>query len=598
MTATMAMAGLLASVAAGAMLGAAAAWWLHRRTAVSPRCLYLVGASGPVALAAALALRAPALLLAATFCAALGAAGAVLARRWRLAALGAGGELREYEQARIGPLRAWRGRQRGGSRGRTYIANQGELIQERAWPAGEPSVPMTASGMGRLPRRAGRHLLIAGATGSGKTVSARRWLLARILADGVGVLVTDPKGDRGLESDLRAGARLAGRPFVLFDPREPGTDRWNPLWSEDTGAVMSRLVAPIQAAEGNARYSADLLQIHLGIVAEALRAAGLWPASLPLLLDTAQLTAYDQLLALVRHAGDEHTELAARMREHRQLITDPAGRRDLLGGTTRLRVIAGETWRTALTPDSERGAVCLPDAMGAGAVVLLRTWVDDLPEEAKAITSLFLADAAASALALPEGTEWAALIDEFGGVLSSGAGERAMALMQRARSAGGQVALSTQSVIDFAAQTGNPALLDALADNFSAGVFHLQSSPESRDWLARLIGTREVWQLTDRTAGGGSYTEGSGSRRRVREFLVRPDDFRTLGTGEAVIWTTLGPAPEHITVTPAQLPTELPDPIDATVLYRPCGPTRLPPQRPRATPAPDEDAASSTALDL
>jgi DNA-binding winged helix-turn-helix (wHTH) protein len=234
-------------------------------------------------------------------------------------------------------------------------------------------------------------------------------------------------------------------------------------------------------------------------------------------------------------------------------------------------------------PDPARGALSLPDAMRSGAVVLLRTWVDDLPEEAKAITTLFLADAAASALALPEGTEWAALIDEFGGVLSAGAGERALALMQRARSAGGQVAVSTQSVLDFAAATGNTALLDALADNFSAGVFHRQSSPESRDWLARLIGTREVWQSTDRTGGGGSFAEGSGSRRRVREFLIRPDEFRALGTGEAVVWTTLGPAPERITVAPAALPAELPAPVGTEQLYRPCGPSALPdPDQPEA----------------
>ena len=60
--------------------------------------------------------------------------------------------------------------------------------------------------------------------------------------------------------------------------------------------------------------------------------------------------------------------------------------------------------------------------MRAGAVVLVRTWVDDLPDEARAITTLFLADAAAAALTLPEGAEWAALIDEFGGVLSTGRG--------------------------------------------------------------------------------------------------------------------------------------------------------------------------------
>jgi hypothetical protein len=599
MTATTAFAGLAASFVAGAAVGASGAWWLHRRTAISPRCLYLAGGTGPLLLGSAVALGSLVLLLAAVFVAAGGVVGAVLGRRWRLAALGAGGEMREFEQARTGVIRAFGGRGTGNRAGRTYIASQGELVRERRWPPTEPFVPMSAAGAGRLPRRAGRHLLIAGATGSGKTVSARRWLLARILADGVGVLVTDPKGDRGLESDLRAAARLVARPFVLFDPRDPDTDRWNPLWSDDTGAVVSRLVAPIAAGDGNARYYADLLQIHLGIVAEGLRAAGLWPANLPLLLEAAQLHSYDRLLALVCNVDRPDEELLRRMHDHRQSITAADGKRDLLGGTLRLRVIAGETWRHTLTPHSEHGAVALPAALQAGAVVLVRTWVDDLPEEAKAITALFLADAAAAALALPAGTEWAALIDEFSGVLSSGAGERALALMQRARSAGGQVAISTQSVIDFAAATGNPALLDAMADNFSAGVFHRQSSPESRDWLARLIGTREVWQLTDRTGGGGSYSEGSGSRRRVREFVIRPDEFRTLGTGEAVIWTTLGPPPERLTVTPAPLPHSLPDPVDTTAVYRPSGPIALPERAAsrRNTMSPEGRPSPAAALD-
>jgi hypothetical protein len=176
-------------------------------------------------------------------------------------------------------------------------------VRERGWPVEQPHVPMAGDGRGRVPRGAGRHVLIVGATGSGKTVSARRWLLARVVGDGVGVLVCDPKGDRGLEGDLRAVARVVGRPFVVFDPRDPNTDRWNPLWSDDIGAVVSRLVAPIAAGEGNARYYADLLQIHLGAVASGLRAAGLWPANLPLLLDAAQLGRYDRLLGAVRDAA-------------------------------------------------------------------------------------------------------------------------------------------------------------------------------------------------------------------------------------------------------------------------------------------------------
>ena len=249
----------------GGVLGAVAAWWAHRRTRVSGRSLYALAPLGLVLWLAALAVRRPELLPLGALVAAAGLTASVSVRRYRLAALGAGGELREFELARHS-LRTALGRERRVARRReraqghhTRIAGQGELVRERGWPVGEPFVPMTARPDGaRVPSRAGKHLLIVGATGSGKTVSARRWLLGRILSDGVAVLATDPKGDVGLERDLRAVARLVERPLVVFDPRDPGSDRWNPLWSQDTGAVVSRLVAPIGAGEGNGRSAARL----------------------------------------------------------------------------------------------------------------------------------------------------------------------------------------------------------------------------------------------------------------------------------------------------------------------------------------------------
>ena len=578
-------------IALAAPTGAGLAWWMHRRSGLSPRNLYLAAATSVLVLAAALDTGEPIAATAAATCVCATLVAAIVGRRLRLAALGAGGELREYELSR---RMLWQSRSRTGER--TAIATQGELVRRRPWPASEPFVPMTGDGRGRIPCRAGRHLLIAGATGAGKTVSARRWLLARILADGVAAVVTDPKGDPDLERDLRHAARLVGRPFLLLDPRDPNSDHWNPLWSQDTGAVVSRLVAPIAAGDGNARYYADLLQIHLGIVTAGLQAAGLWPASMPLLLEAAQLSSYDELVAVVRHACGQDAEVTRRMRAHRAIIASPEGKRDLAGGTLRLRVTAGETWRGVLTPGPS-GAITLPAALAAGAVVLLRTWVDDLPDEAKAITTLFLADTAAAALTLKPGQGWAALIDEFGGVLSTGAGERALALMQRARSAGGQVAVTTQSISDFAAATGNPALLDAMADNFAAGIFHRQASPESRDWLARLIGTRELWQSTERTSL--SRADGVGSRRRVRVFLVRPDEFRTVAVGDAFVWSTLGPAPEDIQVTPAALADSAAAPHDTCGVYRPFGPIALPYS---AAPASETVEArrepTATALDL
>ena len=45
--------------------------------------------------------------------------------------------------------------------------------------------------------------------------------------------------------------------------------------------------------------------------------------------------------------------------------------------------------------------------------------------------------------------------------------------------------------------------------------------------------------------------------------LPRPDDLRTLGTGEAYIWTTLGPAPQRVQVDQAVLPDHPNAPVGA-----------------------------------
>lgn len=349
------------TLATAACVGWLTAWTTHRRTRLSARNLDVAAVASIAAAIGAGAFGFWHALAVLVHVVVLTVVAATLGRRYRLGALGAGGEMRDFERGRLMvwhvlTASAHRERRLLRERGdRTWVRGEGELVKRRGWPADEPWLPMAGDGRGRIPRRAGRHLLIVGSTGSGKTVSARRWLLGRILGDGAAVLATDPKGDTGLEEDLRDAARVVGRPFVLFDPCDPSTDRWNPLWSADTGAVVSRLVAPIAAGEGNARYYADLLQIHLGVVCAGLRTAGLWPASMPLLLEAAQLPRYDTLLALVVNAVGEDAEITQRMRRHRELVTGSEGRRDLSGGTLRLQVVAGETWRTVLTGDGVRG---------------------------------------------------------------------------------------------------------------------------------------------------------------------------------------------------------------------------------------------------
>jgi hypothetical protein len=176
-----------------------------------------------------------------------------------------------------------------------------------------------------------------------------------------------------------------------------------------------------------------------------------------------------------------------------------------------------------------------------------------MPDEANAITAVALADIHAAATE-SDGAPWTLVLDEFGAVVSTCA-DQALALLQRGRTHNGQVFVITQSTADVEALTGQTGLLDSLSDNFAAFVVHRQTSPDSRDWLAKLMGTTALWQSTDQTSGHGLAATGLGSRRRVREFRVGSDTFADLRTGEAVIHT-IHAHPTRVIVAPLQLPDD------------------------------------------
>ena len=193
----------------------------------------------------------------------------------------------------------------------------------------------------------------------------------------------------------------------------------------------------------------------------------------------------------------------------------------------------------------------LIEALRQRAVVMWRTHADTMPDEAAALSVLALADLhdAAEHADAP----WTLLLDEFGAVIKMAAA-RGVAILQRGRSHHGQVVVITQSSADVEALTGQPGLLASLTDNFAGIVAHRQTSPESRDWLAKLMGTRALWQTTNQSSGHGSQHTGRGSARRVREFRVGSDVFSALTRGEAVIYTPLAGNPQRAHITPVHLP--------------------------------------------
>ena len=196
-----------------------------------------------------------------------------------------------------------------------------------------------------------------------------------------------------------------------------------------------------------------------------------------------------------------------------------------------------------------------------------RTHADTMPDEAAALSVLALADLHDAAE--HAGAPWTLLLDEFGAVIKMAA-QRGIAILQRGRSHGGQVIVITQSAADIEALSGQPGLLASLTDNFTGVVAHRQTSPESRDWLAKLMGTRALWQTTNQTSGHGAQHSGRGSARRVREFRIGSDTFSALGRGEAVIYTPLAGDPARAHILPFQLPDQPPLRIAATGPRHPC----------------------------
>ena len=546
--------------------GVAGAWLMRRHSTLSIRNVYPPAVAGAVVVAAALAVRVWAAALIAAPLAIPWVVAAAAGRRWRLVDLGAGEELRAHELARRW---VWQRAPRRAAGERRYLRSQGELVHERPWPAEVDYVSMTTAGEKgpRLPLGEGQHVVLFGATGAGKTTTARRLVAARTLADHAALLVLDQKGDEEDVREMRKLAAAAGVPFILFDSQDSSGDRWQPLWGSPDG-VAARAVEPIKQSEP---YYYDVLRRHLDIVCKVLHAADRWPPSVPFLVDAALPARYPALVALAKQLADEHSVLARRAREHERYVSSAKGTDDLAGGAYRLEVALALATRQVVTPrvtsDGQAVAVRLVEALRRRAVVMWRTHADTMPDEAAALTVLALADLHDAAEQAR--TPWTLLLDEFGAVIRMAAA-RGLAILQRGRSHHGQVVVITQSAADVEALTGQPGLLASLSDNFTGIVSHRQTSPESRDWLAKLMGTRAIWQTTNQTAAHGTQHSGRGSARRVREFKIGADVFSSLRRGEAVIYTPVGGEPQRAEILPVTLADRAPQRIDPTGRRHPC----------------------------
>src|SRR5437660_3437882 len=122
---------------------------------------------------------------------------------------------------------------------------------------------------------------------------------------------------------------------------------------------------------------------------------------------------------------------------------------------------------------------------------------------------------------------------------SSVLGENLISLFARSREAGIGVLAATQEMADF--DRVAHGLRDQVLGNTALKVAHRQDVPSSAQTVAQMAGTEKTWEYTEQVGGGllGGYRNGRGTRRIGEQFVIHPNEIKTLRTGQAVLISKL-----------------------------------------------------------
>src|SRR3954469_7426415 len=366
----------------------------------------------------------------------------------------------------------------------------------------------------------GRHALVVGATGSGKTVT-QAFIAGQLIRAGHGAVVIDPKGDRLLRDELEHAARRERRTFRVWTPEGPGV--YNPFAHGTDTELADKVLAGETYTEPHYLRQA---QRYLGHAVRALRGMG-YPVTVALLADAMDPA---KLEVWARSLPDED---AKRVHDYVDSLSGEQ-KRGLAGTRQRLALLAASDvsdylWRREPT----RHNIDLLAAVRRRDIVLFRLDADRRPLLAGMLAAAIVQDLLTIAAELQhQPVPTVVLVDEFSAVAPGGV----VRLFGRGRSAGLSLLLGTQELADLR-PPDNPTLADQVLGNVTTLIAHRQVVPASAETVAAVIGTRGAWTTTERTGMflGASSPSGDGTRTRTREFVIHPDTIKRLPTGTAPV---------------------------------------------------------------
>ena len=116
--------------------------------------------------------------------------------------------------------------------------------------------------------------------------------------------------------------------------------------------------------------------------------------------------------------------------------------------------------------------------------------------------------------------------------------------LSQTRSGNIRVTMACQSPADFSIH--DEGVLARISDNTSTKIIMASSDPNSAEYLARLVGTREIVKTTKQVDGNNKSETGKGSTRDAHEFILEPNKIKRFQTGESFIYVRTSSSHEEV----------------------------------------------------